>query len=78
MRRVVEALPQEWDREVPPSHRVLERVRFAEFEWQPHPWYHRRGELAVYLRLPGIAVPVAYGRSADENPLAATAAGAAR
>lgn len=31
-------------------------------------WYHHRGELVVYLRLLGVAVPVVYGRSADENP----------
>ena len=30
-------------------------------------WYHHRGELVVYLRLLGVAVPVVYGRSADEN-----------
>jgi uncharacterized damage-inducible protein DinB len=29
-------------------------------------WYHHRGELVVYLRLLGVAVPVVYGRSADE------------
>jgi uncharacterized damage-inducible protein DinB len=38
-------------------------------------WYHHRGELVVYLRLLGIPVPVVYGRSADENPFAASAAG---
>ena len=37
-------------------------------------WYHHRGELVVYLRLLGVAVPVVYGRSADENPFAETAA----
>jgi uncharacterized damage-inducible protein DinB len=37
-------------------------------------WYHHRGELVVYLRLLGVAVPVIYGRSADENPFAETAA----
>ncbi len=31
-------------------------------------WYHHRGQLSVYLRLLGVAVPVVYGRSADENP----------
>jgi len=31
-------------------------------------WYHHRGQLSVYLRLPDILVPVIYGRSADENP----------
>lgn len=33
-------------------------------------WYHHRGQLTVYLRLLDIAVPVVYGRSADENPFA--------
>jgi uncharacterized damage-inducible protein DinB len=33
-------------------------------------WYHHRGELVVYLRLLGVAVPIVYGRSADENPFA--------
>jgi uncharacterized damage-inducible protein DinB len=33
-------------------------------------WYHHRGELVVYLRLLDVAVPVVYGRSADENPFA--------
>lgn len=37
-------------------------------------WYHHRGELVVYLRLLGVAVPVVYGRSADENPFAAAVA----
>lgn len=31
-------------------------------------WYHHRGQLAVYLRLLEVPVPVIYGRSADENP----------
>ncbi len=31
-------------------------------------WYHHRGQLSVYLRLLEVAVPVIYGRSADENP----------
>ncbi len=33
-------------------------------------WYHHRGQLSVYLRLLDVPVPVIYGRSADENPLA--------
>jgi uncharacterized damage-inducible protein DinB len=37
-------------------------------------WYHHRGELVVYLRLLDVAVPVVYGRSADENPFARPAA----
>jgi len=36
-------------------------------------WYHHRGQLTVYLRLLGVSLPVTYGRSADENPFAATA-----
>jgi uncharacterized damage-inducible protein DinB len=31
-------------------------------------WYHHRGQLSVYLRLLDVAVPVIYGRTADENP----------
>jgi len=37
-------------------------------------WYHHRCELVVYLRLLGTAVLIVYGRSADENPFAASAA----
>jgi uncharacterized damage-inducible protein DinB len=37
-------------------------------------WYHHRGELVVYLRLLGVPVPIVYGRSADENPFAQSAA----
>lgn len=33
-------------------------------------WYHHRGQLALYLRLLDIPVPVVYGRTADENPFA--------
>ena len=33
-------------------------------------WYHHRGQLAVYLRMLEVPVPVIYGRSADENPFA--------
>jgi uncharacterized damage-inducible protein DinB len=33
-------------------------------------WYHHRGQLSVYLRLPDVPVPAIYGRSADENPFA--------
>ena len=32
--------------------------------------YHHRGQLSVYLRLLDVAVPVTYGRTADENPFA--------
>ena len=31
-------------------------------------WYHHRGQLTVYLRELGVAVPSVYGPSADENP----------
>lgn len=34
---------------------------------------HHRGQLSVYLRLLGIAVPSIYGPSADENPFAKAA-----
>jgi uncharacterized damage-inducible protein DinB len=33
-------------------------------------WYHHRGQLSVYLRQVGVAVPSIYGPSADENPFA--------
>ncbi len=33
-------------------------------------WYHHRGQLSVYLRELGVAVPSIYGPSADENPFA--------
>ena len=31
-------------------------------------WYHHRGQLTVYLRALGVAVPSVYGPSADEHP----------
>lgn len=40
-------------------------------------WYHHRGELLVYLRLLDVPVPAVYGRSADEDPIADAARGAA-
>lgn len=40
-------------------------------------WYHHRGQLSVYLRQIGVAVPSIYGPSADENPFAARRAAAA-
>jgi uncharacterized damage-inducible protein DinB len=36
--------------------------------------YHHRGQLSVYLRILGVAIPSIYGPSADENPFAAAAA----
>jgi uncharacterized damage-inducible protein DinB len=36
-------------------------------------WYHHRGQLSVYLRELGVALPSIYGPSADENPFAAAA-----
>ena len=36
-------------------------------------WYHHRGQLGVYLRLCGAAVPASYGPSGDESPFAPTA-----
>jgi uncharacterized damage-inducible protein DinB len=39
--------------------------------------YHHRGQLTVYLRLLDVPVPAVYGKSADENPLAAAASGGA-
>jgi len=34
-------------------------------------WYHHRGQLGVYLRLLGAAVPSSYGPSGDESPFSA-------
>lgn len=31
-------------------------------------WYHHRGQLSVYLRQLGVAIPSIYGPSADESP----------
>jgi uncharacterized damage-inducible protein DinB len=31
-------------------------------------WYHHRGQLTVYLRLLGVALPQIYGPTADEAP----------
>ncbi len=31
-------------------------------------WHRHRGQLAVYLRILDVPVPVIDGRSADENP----------
>jgi uncharacterized damage-inducible protein DinB len=36
-------------------------------------WYHRRGQMLVYLRLLDVSVPSVYGPTADENPFAAAA-----
>ena len=33
-------------------------------------WYHHRGQLTVYLRALGVAIPSIYGPSADESPFA--------
>ena len=41
-------------------------------------WYHHRGQLLVYLRLLNQSVPSVYGPTADENPFAVAAAGAAQ
>ena len=35
-------------------------------------WYHHRGQLQVYLRLLDVAVPIVYGRTADESPFPVT------
>jgi uncharacterized damage-inducible protein DinB len=40
-------------------------------------WYHHRGQLSVYLRQVGVAVPSIYGPSADENPFASRPVSAA-
>jgi hypothetical protein len=33
-------------------------------------WYHRRGQLSVYLRSQDVPFPVIYGRNANERPFA--------
>lgn len=40
-------------------------------------WYHHRGQLLVYLRWHEVPLPSVYGPTADENPFATAAAGAA-
>jgi uncharacterized damage-inducible protein DinB len=47
----------------------IPRVAFLRSIMLNH-WYHHRGQLTVYLRELGIAVPSIYGPSADENPFA--------
>jgi uncharacterized damage-inducible protein DinB len=53
------------------EHEIQSRPRFT--IWRSlmlNHWYHHRGQLTVYLRLLGIAVPSIYGPSADESPFA--------
>jgi len=45
----------------------LPRVAFLRSILLNH-WYHHRGQLGVYLRLMGAAVPSSYGPSGDEMP----------
>lgn len=45
----------------------LPRQRFVRAIMLNH-WYHHRGQLGVYLRLMGVAVPSSYGPSGDEPP----------
>jgi len=40
-------------------------------------WYHHRGQLVVYLRMHDVPLPSVYGPTADENPFAPAAGGAA-
>jgi len=56
---------------------VMPRVALARAIMLNH-WYHHRGQLLVYLRLLNVPVPSVYGPTADENPFANMAAGAAR
>jgi uncharacterized damage-inducible protein DinB len=46
---------------------TIPRVELARSVMLNH-WYHHRGQLTVYLRELGVAVPSIYGPSADENP----------
>jgi len=49
---------------------ALPRVAFLRSIMLNH-WYHHRGQLSVYLRQLGVALPSIYGPSADENPFLA-------
>ncbi|MGH9309272.1 MAG: DinB family protein [Vicinamibacterales bacterium] len=49
---------------------ALPRIAFLRSVMLNH-WYHHRGQLTVYLRALGVAVPSIYGPSADENPFVA-------
>lgn len=46
---------------------AIPRVAFLRSVMLNH-WYHHRGQLSVYLRQLGVAIPPIYGPSADENP----------
>lgn len=48
---------------------AIPRVAFLRSVMLNH-WYHHRGQLSVYLRQLGVAIPSIYGPSADENPFA--------
>jgi uncharacterized damage-inducible protein DinB len=48
---------------------AIPRIAFLRSIMLNH-WYHHRGQLSVYLRELGVAVPSIYGPSADENPFA--------
>jgi uncharacterized damage-inducible protein DinB len=48
---------------------AVPRVTFLRSIMLNH-WYHHRGQLTVYLRELGVAIPSIYGPSADENPFA--------
>ena len=46
---------------------AIPRIAFLRSVMLNH-WYHHRGQLTMYLRELGVAVPSIYGPSADENP----------
>ena len=48
---------------------AVPRVAFLRSVMLNH-WYHHRGQLTMYLRALGVALPSIYGPSADENPFA--------
>jgi uncharacterized damage-inducible protein DinB len=48
---------------------AIPRIAFLRSIMLNH-WYHHRGQLTMYLRELGVAVPSIYGPSADENPFA--------
>ncbi|MFT3685279.1 MAG: DinB family protein [Phycisphaerales bacterium] len=54
--------------DLPDGNKIeLPRQRFVRAIMLNH-WYHHRGQLGVYLRLLGVAVPSSYGPSGDEPP----------
>jgi uncharacterized damage-inducible protein DinB len=62
-----QALPTMDDSRMRDTLMSLPRAAFLRSIMLNH-WYHHRGQLGVYLRLLGTAVPSSYGPSGDEMP----------